>query len=212
MGRNAEKDAVEIAAKQQRILASAFHIFAERTIERVTMSDVAKEAQVGIATLYRYYSSKTTLVLATATWAWESYLKDSSRLLLSGNDSLTAAQEFDLFLEASLDLYRNHKDLLRFNQFFNIYVSSEHIALDSTDAYIRVIRAFEERFVALCRKGQADGTLHCDMPPQKLFSTNLHLMLAVVTRYAVGLVYADEDALEEELLFQKDLLFKEFTS
>ena len=34
-------------------------------------------------------------------------------------------------------------------------------------------------------------------------------MLAVVTRYAVGLVYEESDA-EEELLMQKDMLMRRF--
>ena len=38
----------------------------------------------------------------------------------------------------------------------------------------------------------------------------LHLMLAVVTRYAVGLVYNEESDPEEELLMQKDMLMRRF--
>ena len=57
MGRNLEKDAIEMAAKNQRILESGFRIFAEKGIEKVTMNDIAEAAEIGIASLYRYYPS-----------------------------------------------------------------------------------------------------------------------------------------------------------
>ena len=41
MGRNLEKDAIEMAAKNQRILENGFRIFSERGIDTVTMNDVA---------------------------------------------------------------------------------------------------------------------------------------------------------------------------
>ena len=45
-----------------------------------------------------------------------------------------------------------------------------------------------------------------------MFSTVLHLMMAVVTRYAVGLVYNDGTDPEKELLLQKKMLMNEFSA
>ena len=38
-----------------------------------------------------------------------------------------------------------------------------------------------------------------------------HLMLAAVTRYAVGLFYSEDMDVEEELRLQKELLMQRFT-
>ena len=44
-----------------------------------------------------------------------------------------------------------------------------------------------------------------------MFSTLVHLMLAAVTRYAVGLVYFNPESDDEkELEFQKELLLHRF--
>lgn len=61
MGRNPGKDAAEMAVKNQRILENGFSVFAENTIERAKMEDVAKAAGIGVASLYRYYSTKPDL-------------------------------------------------------------------------------------------------------------------------------------------------------
>ena len=211
MGRNQEKDAAEMEAKNQRILESGFRIFAENSIEKVTMTDVAKAAGIGVASLYRYYSTKTALVIAVSTWVWEQYTKNlamkRSEIEIS---KATAAERFGYYLESFLDLYHNHKDALRFNQFFNIYIRTEGIAPEDMDAYKNVIQTLEKRFAGLYLKGQQDGTLRTDMTEKKMFSTTLHLMLAAVTRYAVGLIYEEETEPEEELRFQKELLMRRF--
>lgn len=51
-------------ARYQRILRAAANQGAENGLERVQMHDVAKEAGVAIATLYRYFPSKTHLFTA----------------------------------------------------------------------------------------------------------------------------------------------------
>lgn len=212
MGRNLEKDAIEMAAKNQRIMENGFRVFAENTIEKVTMADVAKAANIGVASLYRYYSTKPKLVMAISTWIWGEYYKAySQKQPPKSRPVRTAAQDYGLFLEAFLDLYRERRDILRFNQFFNVYLKSVDISEEEIRPYREMIRALEARFEKLYQRGQADGTLRADIPVKQMFSASLHLMLAAVTRYAVGLVYNDGIDPEEELRMQKEMLIKRFT-
>ncbi len=51
-------------ARHERILRAAVNQGAEYGLERVQMHDIAKEAGVAIATLYRYFPSKTHLFTA----------------------------------------------------------------------------------------------------------------------------------------------------
>ena len=44
-----------------------------------------------------------------------------------------------------------------------------------------------------------------------MFSVTLHLMLAAVTRYAVGLAYNEETDAEAELALLKEMLMSKFT-
>jgi len=210
MGRNRVKDAVEMADKNRRILEKGFAIFAEKGIENVKMTDVAKAAGIGIASLYRYYSTKPELVLAIGTWAWKEYFTEQIR---KAEDvfyqTSSASERIAYFLDAFLDLYRNKKDLLRFNQFFNIYLLNAKIPEDKRSPYNNVIGILEERFVRVFRQGQEEGTLRNDLSGGEVFSTMTHLMLAVVTRYAVGLVFFNKETDEEkELQVQKDMMLR----
>lgn len=57
----AEPSSPEQKDRYQRILRAAGKLGAEHGLERMQMNDVAKEAGVAIATLYRYFPSKTDL-------------------------------------------------------------------------------------------------------------------------------------------------------
>ncbi len=50
--------------RHRRIIRSAARLATEHDIDQVQMHDVAREAQVAIATLYRYFPSKTHLFVA----------------------------------------------------------------------------------------------------------------------------------------------------
>lgn len=210
MARNLEKDAREMAERDERILQAGFRIFAKNTIERVTMNDVAREAGVGIATLYRYYNSKPALVIAISTKAWEEYIV--SRGDVSFDEKKTAKKNLEFYLESFLDLYRNHKDILRFNQFFNVYVQSEALKAPDMKSYNKMIHGLAERFHHIYLKAEQDKTLRTDRSETEMFSTVTHLMLAAVTRYAVGLVYNEGTDPEKELELQKEMLLKAYST
>ncbi len=51
----------------RRILDAGFSMFSRMSIDKVSMENVADEAGIGIATLYRYYRTKSELVVAVGT-------------------------------------------------------------------------------------------------------------------------------------------------
>ena len=209
MGVNPELNELQKEVTRQRILETGFRVFAEGTIEKVKMSDVAKAGGVGTTTVYRYYKTKPELVLAISTWAWGRYLDQVLRKIDSVE--VTAAEEYEYFLDTFLDMYHNHRNLLRFNQFFNVYVQNEGIPLEVMKPYFEVVKKLEDRFAALYERAEKDHTIRTDIPAKEMLLTSMHLMLAAVTRYAVGLVYEGGMDPEKELVLQKNMLLREFT-
>lgn len=90
-------------ARVQRILRAAARHGAEHGLERVQMHDVAKEAGVAIATLYRYFPSKTHLF--TALMADQvARLEEAVVPVEAGQDPVEAVAE--LLIQASRQLLR----------------------------------------------------------------------------------------------------------
>ena len=208
MGRNIERDIKERNLRLQKILDTAFPIFAKKGIETVSMNEIADACDIGIATLYRHYRSKSDLVLAISVGIWDDFVSEYHARYAAS--SLSAAKEFDYYLDSYLELYRNHKDILRFNQYFNVYIKKEKTTSEQMETFTKVIEMTANRFHGVYVKGLEDRTIRTDVSEEEMFSTSMHLMLAAVTRYAVGLVYQNSSEPEKELVLLKNMLLKEY--
>ena len=77
---------------------------------------------------------------------------------------------------------------------------------------MHVVDELGKDFHDLYLRGLKDGTLNKEIPEEEMFSSTFHIMLAAVTRYAVGLVYDSEKTdPEKELVRLKNMLLREFT-
>ena len=209
------KEAAAIAAKKQKFIETAYELFASKNIESVSLQDVADETGFGISMLYRYFANKQTLVVEAAVWKWKQFQEENWKRRPNANfEGMTAKEMFDFYLDSFLLLYRNYRDLLRFNQFFNVYVQAHNISKATLQPYQGLIESFKEEFHEMYIKAELDHTIRTDISEQKMFSTSLHLMLAAVTRYAVGLVYIPKDGFDEmeELETQKRAIMREYSA
>ena len=209
-----KKEAVMMSERRKTFLESGFKLFSSKNIDTVSLQEVADESGLGVATLYRYFVNKPGLVVAVATWKWEEYLKENKARRPSANfEGMKASEIFKFYLDSFLELYRNHRDMLRFNQFFNVYVQAEHIDPDVMKPYKEIIYDLKELFHEIYLKAQEDHTVRTDEPEEQMFSTTLHLMLAAVTRYAVGLVYTPQDGFDAqaELETMKEIFLVKYT-
>jgi AcrR family transcriptional regulator len=73
----------------------AFKLFLERGYEAVTVADIASEADVGIATFWRYYKSKEALLLA-----------DSEEMLEGFRETLSSRPKDEPILRAAVESMR----------------------------------------------------------------------------------------------------------
>lgn len=211
--RDKAADAVQMAIKRNDFLEKGFELFSQQTIDSVTLKDVAAACGYGMATIYRYFKVKPVFVVEVAARKWEQFTVENSKRMPGADfENMTAAQIFEFYLDSFLLLYKDHKDLLRFNQLFNVYAQSENIDQATMEPYIRIINSLKDRFCAMYQKALIDHTMRTDVPEEEMFSTTLHLMLAAVTRYAVGLVYIPENGFDpvKELTMLKEMLLAKY--
>ncbi len=211
--RNLEKDEIEMAARRELMLSEGFRLFSEKGIESVSMQEVAKACGIGIATLYRYYKTKLDLVLAIGIRQWEQYFMEANqRRAAKRPETLTAAQRLDFYLSFYINMYKEHKDLLRFNQNFNNYVKNEGATKEQLEPYMAAIGNMGVPFHGLYEQGKRDGTIRTDIPEERLFAATAHIMMAVAVRYAQGLIYSAQNEADrtEEFELLKRMILREF--
>ena len=211
--RNIEKDELEMAARREAMLDQGFRLFSEKGIEAVPMQEIARACSLGIATLYRYYNTKLSLVIAVGTRKWEEFGEEvQKRRAEEHTDRMTAAKELEFYLDWYVYLYRERKDLLRFNQDFNNYVQHEGATPEQLRSYLEAIGAFALMFHGVYERGKRDKTIRTALSEEKMFAATSHIMLAVAVRYAQGLLWApgDESDRTEEYLLLKKMILGEF--
>ena len=209
MGFDPKQDALQKEETNRRILDAGFYIFSEKSIDKVSMANVANKAGIGIATLYRYYRTKPELVVAVGTHVWSNFIRDYTPI--RNDDKMTAVEELEFFLDSFLELYKNHKKLLCFNQFFNIYIRNEAVPPKALNSYNEMVDKLAMRFHRTYVKGERDKTLCTEMSEKAMFLSIVHLMLAAVTRYAIGLVYEKDSESYKELILLKNMIMREFS-
>ena len=198
--------------KYQHILEAGFRLFAEKGIEQVTMTDIAEASKVGRMTLFRYFPSKTELVIAISTWKWKDYITSRNSLLSAEEmEKLTGADQLKIYIGSFLELYRYHKDMLRFNYNFNSFLIYQKGTTEQKQPYQKLVDALSLQFHTLYECGRLDGTLNTDISEYTMFSSVFHVMLAAVTRYAMGLAIVNESDIEKELMMLADMMLSRFT-
>ncbi len=211
--RNSEKDEREMAERRERMLETGLRMFGENGIESVRMQDVADACGLGIATLYRYFNNKLEFVIAIGARKWEDYFQVvEAEYARRGGEMMNAAEELEFYLSSYILLYREHKDVLRFNQDFNGYIQHAQATQAQLADYMRAITPFVKKFHRVYEKALQDGTVRTDEPEQTMFYTTMHIMLAVAGRFAQGVVVRTDDPedLTNELMILKRMILSRY--
>lgn len=212
--RNLEKDEIEMARKRETMLTVGFRVFSEKTIEVATMKEIAKACGLGYKTMFRYFGTKTALVIAIGADIWKKYaVKVEEMYRARGGDAMNAAEELDFFLDCFIDLYQNHKDVLRFIRNFETYIRHENVPKEDLAVYNTVVDGFARKFHAVYQKAEKDGTLKLGLPETEFFPTILYIMLSAAEKFAEGLVYQPENEkdMTRELELLKNLILNAYS-
>ena len=207
--RDAEKDAVEKAERRGRLLETGFRLFAARSIEAVKLTQIADEAGLGIVTLYRYFKTKPDLVIEIGTALWRKYYVEVEKTYAArGGEKMSAAEEMEFFLDSIIELYRSHKDVLKFNRNFDTYVKHQECTAEQMRPYNEAVEVFAHKFHVVYEKAMKDGTLDIRVSERRLFVGTLYAVLSVAGKFAEGLVYPSEDHhnMLDELLMIKQMI------
>ena len=146
-------------------------MFLEQGIEHVKMSDIARQTGVGVATLYRYFGTKTGIAVAAMTYLWKD-LRDKFAGAFDTEEFRSQngyKQVYDL-LRMFLVLYTAHSNFMKLLGEFDLMLAQEKdsIPAESLNAYAQSVLNFYPVFETAYLAGVADGTVR-EVPDVVLF-------------------------------------------
>lgn len=150
----------EMYERRETMIQTAFHLFCERGIENVPLSEIAKKAQVGENTLYRYFDNKETLVQEAFVKLWNTIMQNVEHIVenVPDYDSLNGYAQIEVWIKGFRQLYQADKDFVLFSFEAKLYLLRQNIKPDrfkqDTSMYF-----FRSSCLAALDKGKADGSI-----------------------------------------------------
>jgi len=183
-----EKDELK-NSRMIRIFESAYTLFSEKGIDTIAMTEIAKNAEIGVASLYRYFSTKDEIAIRTAIYAWEN---QKEQLLPSLNsveyNSMDGINQLKKIFSMFIELYKNQSKFLRFIYFFDSYAVRTGISAERLCDYEKMIESIKQYVEKAINKGLEDKTINSKYSNNKdilyfsvmhaLFSTSQKLTLS----------------------------------
>ena len=176
-------------ARIERILLAAFSLFSHNGFDAIAMTDIAKDAEIGVASLYRYFATKDEIAIRTAIWAWENQKKmilpildDSGYYNKKGIDQLS--EIFDLFCK----LYQSVPDFFRYIYFFDAYVVCQKIDSERLLPYQEVIQSVQIIIGNAIHKGITDGSISSDFKgnEKQLYYSLMHTLFSASQKLSLS--------------------------
>ena len=191
-------------ARIERILLSAFSLFSHSGFDAIAMTDIAKDAEIGVASLYRYFETKDEIAIRTAIWAWESQKKVILPMLKeSGYDKKNGCQQLDEIFTLFCKLYQSEPDFFRYIYFFDAYVVCQKIDAERLIPYQAVIQSVQEFIEKAIHKGILDSSIsskfkNCE---KQLYFSLMHTLFSTSQKLSLSSkilkMDEDNDALEQ---------------
>lgn len=195
--------------RQQRILLVAAELFLKKGLNEVKMTDIAEAAGIGVASLYRYYRTKTAIAIRAGTILW----KDTETLFRdefeqSDYAERTGLEQIAAQFDYLLRFYREHRDFVSFLDAFDALMLAEKVPPEELRDYEAGIVDLKSQFLLSCGKGQKDGSIREGLNYQVIYLAATHALTAMAQKFGRGPILPGDRETEpsEELKQMKDML------
>lgn len=187
-------------AQKDFIIEEAVKLFLAKSIDEVTMSEIAKSVEIGDATLYRYFAKKQNIVVLSA-------IKLSKRVFDNyfNFDGLEGVEVIRKFYSNFLNIFIDHKEFFSFINEFDAFIINE--SYDNT-LYEDGVNKFKEIYFNAYRNAVDKGEIREVPDIDAFYYATTHVLLDLGKRLSRKgtVVSSDEHSNYKELKIMVDVI------
>lgn len=143
-----------------RSIEVSAQLFLRDGIEAVKMTDIADESGVGVATLYRYFGTKTGIAIAAMTHLWDELKNMFSGVFDSDVfKSQPGIKQVSDLMRMFIVLYEAHPAFMKLLGEFDLLIIRENVPKEALKEYDKSIINFYPVFEKAYLAGLEDGTV-----------------------------------------------------
>ena len=169
------------------IVDIAIDLFMCRSVSEVTIRDIAISAQVGEATIYRYFGNKQNLVMQAAM-KLQSIVSESFFRLEKGKNG---HEKLALFYESYYDIYLKHPNFYKFLNEFDAYIANEKS--DDMNPYENAIDQYKAYYMEAYELGLKDGSVKKQNDIELFYFSTTHALLELCKKLAFKKAVLEQD-------------------
>ena len=174
-------------AKVNFLVDMATDLFMTRSISEVTIKDIAVSAQVGEATIYRYFGSKQNIVVHAAMKIQSIVSKDFFNLEKGKN----GYEKLKVFYESYYEIFIKHPNFYKFLSEFDAYVSVEDSSI--TNPYENAIDSYKNFYMDAYELGLKDGSVRKQNNIEMFYFSTTHALLELAKKLAFKKAVLNQD-------------------
>lgn len=178
--------------KQNFLVDIATDLFICRSIQEVTIKDIAVTAQVGEATIYRYFGKKQTLVVQAAMKLQQAVNAESFKL----SEGRNGFEKIKIFYLSYLQIFDSHPDFFKFINDFDAYMAGEQS--DEMDSYESVVGQYKTAFMHAYEQGVKDGSIKKQDNVEMFYYSTTHALLELCKKLSIKKAVLSIDNLVEK--------------
>jgi AcrR family transcriptional regulator len=160
--------------RRAQILKTAIKVFSSKGFSSATISEVAKQASLGDATLYEYFDNKEAILLSAAESYMQNIASDEDTNLRNLSEPEKALRKM---------IWRWIWQLYTCEDFSRVLVLElfRNINFYSSPGY-RYLKALQEKIKKVVQQGQKKGVFIQNVP----FPTYFHMIMGTFDQYLLG--------------------------
>jgi len=190
----------KINMKKGQVIKAALKVFNIHGIENTKISEIAKEADIGVASVYRYFENKTNIVLEVAILQWknkielfyDSYSEESL-------ENLNGYERVKEILNIYLILLNKHPEFIAFLEQFDNFIIKEKIDSEILKKYENNILNLKPVVINSIKIGKYDGSIRKDFDENIFYITTTHLLMSLCQKLTLrGSVIKNDCTISKE--------------
>ena len=169
------------------IVDIATDLFMCRSVNEVTIRDIAISAQVGEATIYRYFGNKQNLVMQAAM-KLQNIVSEGFFRLEKGKNGY---EKLALFYESYYDIYKKHPNFYKFLNEFDAYIAVEQS--EDMNPYESAIDQYKNFYMEAYQLGLKDGSIKKQKDIEMFYFSTTHALLELCKKLAYKKAVLNQD-------------------
>ncbi len=184
---------VHVRGKSDVVVAAA-RLFMEKGITNVKMTDIAEASGIGVATVYRHYSTKNRVALAAGTFLWTDFNSQITDLVESDDFlRMDGATRLERMFRLYSTNYVENASFVRFIDELDHLVSSGGVSQEDLEAYGEEVDSFYLIFEDAYQLGRQDGSVRREVDFPVFYRSVAHALIGVAQKLYGGEVIPSDD-------------------